>query len=1036
MYSESSTSHKPALELLKSLGYIYISPEECLKQRKNSYRVLLNDILEEKLKEINYYKYKDKKYKFCEGNIQQAIRDLDEPLRDGLVKTNEKIYDYLMLGRTYDEKLEDGSKRSFDLKYIDWDNFENNAFHVTEEFNVEKANGEHARPDIVLFVNGIPLAVIECKKPSISVDEAISQNIRNQKKEWIPQLFKFNQIILATNKNESKYATCGTVKKFWSVWKDTKTDSTEDSAWLQHQCEKHIKDRLSTNQDKHIISLFSKSRLLEFTKDFIVYDKNVKKIARHQQYFAVKKLLETIKKINSAGNRQGGVIWHTQGSGKSITMILFAKAIFGVENINNSKVVVVTDRINLDKQIRDTFSHTRLKAVRAKSGNHLISLVKDDNCRLVTTLVHKFSKASSSKIVNQSQNVFVLIDESHRSQYSMLHNNMKEVLPNACYIGFTGTPLMKKDLRNTMKKFGSSKPIHKYTIVDGVEDKAILPLLYEGKMVEQTVNRAAIDKRLEIITRNLNKFQKDEVMQKWSRYQKLASSSQRISLIAFDINDHYIKNFKVQSNQFKAMVATNSKAEAISYYREFEELGDLRSAVIISSPDQREGHDDSKKETQEVVQKFWLEMMEKYETAEQYENLIKDDFVNGDELDILIVVDKLLTGFDAPRATVLYIDKQMKEHTLLQAIARVNRLFEGKDYGYLIDYRGLLIELDEAMNIYSGKDLDGFEDDDLKGAMYDVIKIVGELKSAHAQLWDYFKPLTLKKDTELFEVKLEDDKKRNEFYEILSVFSRNMGIAISSEAIYFQMGKDQINLFRKELKFFQELRRSVKLRYSDGIDHKEYEARMQKLIDNYVSAEDIIRITNPVDILDKEGFEKEMERLSSPRSRADAIRTRLTKSISKKMNENPSYYKKFSERINEVLQMYKEARISEAEYLDRMREILTDYRSGKSNIEYPQAISEDEHSQAFYGSVKESFASYDAISDDRIAGLAVEIKKIIESHIKVDWKDNVEIHKRITQEIDDLLYYFSEANGCELDFDLIDPMIENIKTIALRRFNG
>ena len=1036
MYTEHETSHKPALELLIKLGYAYISPDDCRTQRRSTYRVLLLDILKKKLNEINGFTHKGKKYKFSDSSIEQAVKDLDEPLRDGLIKTNEKIYDYLMLGRSYNEKLEDGSVKSFDLMYIDWENPENNVFHVTEEFSVEKANGEHARPDLVVFVNGIPLGVIECKKPSISVDEAISQNIRNQKKEWIPQLFKFNQIVMATNRNDSKYATCGTPKKFWSVWKDINQTTKEDSEWLKGMCNLHIKDRMPTNQDKHIISLFLPERLMEFTKYFVIYEKNDKKIARHQQYFAVKKLLKRITERNADGNRQGGVIWHTQGSGKSITMILFAKAIFGVKEIVSPQVVVVTDRINLDKQIRDTFSHTRMKPVRAKSGNHLKILIDDENNRIITTLIHKFSSVANSRTTVKSRDIFVLIDEGHRSHYSMMHNSMKEVLPNSCYIGFTGTPLMKKDLKNTFTKFGSAIPIHKYTILEGVKDKAIVPLLYEGKMVEQTVNNAAIDKRLEMITRNLNKIQKDEVMRKWSRYRRIASSSQRISLIAFDIFEHFKRNFKVDGCQFKAMLATNSKVEAIAYHRFFEELEEIRTAVVISPPDQREGHEDIKKEVDETVQKFWLEMMEKYKDAEDYEVTIKDDFVHGDELELLIVVDKLLTGFDAPRATVLYIDKQMKEHTLLQAIARVNRLFEGKDYGYIIDYRGLLIELNEAMEMYSGEAVEGFNEEDISGALYDIRKILGELKSAHSQLWDFFESLNLKSDKEEFEIRVEDDKTRNEFYDVLSVFSRNVGIAIASEKIYFELGKDKITEFKRELKFFQELRRSVKLRYSDSIDHKEYEARMQKLIDNYVSAEDIIRITNPVDILDKEGFRKELSRLKSPASQADAIRTRLTKSITKKMSENPAYYKKFSERINEVLQMYREARISETEYLVNMTKILGDYRTGKSNIYYPSIIEDNEHSQAFYGSIKEEFAPYTALSNDVIASLSIEVTKIIESHIKVDWKENPDIQNRIDQAIDDLLFVFSKQQGIDLDFSAIDKIINDLRTIALRRFDG
>ncbi|MED4964440.1 HsdR family type I site-specific deoxyribonuclease, partial [Heyndrickxia coagulans] len=727
--------------------------------------------------------------------------------------------------------------------------------------------------------------------------------------------------------------------------------------------------------------------------------------------------------------------WHTQGSGKSLTMVMLAKYILSELRGFNPKVIVVTDRVELDKQIHKTFSHTRLKASRATSGSHLVDLINDNHSDIVTTLVHKFDTASSKQKPIESRDIFVLVDESHRTQYGELHLKMKKVFPNACYLGFTGTPLMKKE-KNTLIKFG--KLIHKYTIADGVRDKAIVPLLYEGKMVEQSVNQKAIDHRLEMITRNLNDKQKEEVKQRWSKYEKLASSEQRIYLIAEDINKHFVENYKTQGSQFKAMLATNSKIEAIRYLEAFEELGDLNCAVVISPPDQREGHEVVDQESKDKVQQFWKRMMDRYGTPEKYEDAIKDEFVNGDELDLLIVVDKLLTGFDAPRATVLYVDKPMKEHTLLQAIARVNRLYEGKDYGLIIDYRGLLDKLDEAMQMYSGAGLENFDPEDLKGAIYDVIIIIGSLRQYYSDLWQIFAPIKNKNDREEYEVCLEDEERREEFYGVLSNFGRNLGIALESEKIYNTLPPEELQKYKKDFKFFQDLRKSVKLRYSDTIDHKEYEAKMQKLMDNYIAAEEVIRITNPVDILNAKAFEEELERLQSKRAKADAIRTRLTKSVHAKWDENPSYYKKFSERIQEAIQEYKDKRISEAEYLNRMKDIMNDYRRGESSERYPEIIKENRNAQAFYGVTKdilsettETAASYDT---NTLGDLALKIDEIIQEHQKVDWHDNVEIHNRIAQELDDLLFDFKEKHNLDIDFDTIDKIIEQIKTVALRRY--
>src|SRR5690625_2927602 len=788
-------------------------------------------------------------------------------------------------------------------------------------------------------------------------------------------------------------------------------------------------------QDENIISLFHPNRLLELTLYFTLFDKDQKKISRYQQFFAIKEILKTIEERDEHGNRQSGVIWHTQGSGKSLTMVMFAKYILAEMFEYNPKVVVVTDRVELDKQIHDTFTHTRLKARRAGSGNHLVDLINDNSADIVTTLVHKFDIAQSKQEPIESRDIFILVDESHRTQYGELHLKMKKVFPNACYLGFTGTPLMKKE-KNTMIRFG--KLIHKYTIADGVRDKAIVPLLYEGKMVDQSVNQKAIDNRLEMITRHLNDKQKEEVVNKWSQFERIASSNQRISLIAFDINQHFFDNYKTQGSQFKAMLATNSRIEAIRYLEALEELGDLNCAVVISPPDEREGHDEVGVASKDKIQNFWKIMMERYGTQERYENAIKEEFVYGDEVDLLIVVDKLLTGLDATRATIMYIDKPMKEHTLLQAIARVNRLYEGKDYGFIIDYRGLLEKLDEAMQMYSGAGLENFDPEDLKGAIHDVISVIGSLRQYHSDLIQIFAPVRNKQDTEEYEVLLEDKELREDFYRILSNFSRNLGIALESEQIYNAISKEEHDRYKKDMKFFQELRKNVKFRYSDTIDHKEYEAKMQKLMDNYIAAEEVIRITNPVDILNTKAFEEEIERLGSKRAKADAIRTRLTKSIHTKWDENPAFYKKFSERIEEAIKEYRDKRISEAEYLNRMKDIMKDYQSGESTEQYPTVIKENQNAQAFYGvtkdilsETKETSASYDT---DILGDLALNMDEIIKEHQKVDWHDNLEIHNRIAQELDDLLFDFKDKYDLDIDFDTIDKIIEQIKTVALRRY--
>ncbi len=1028
--NEENISQKPAIKVLEAMGYHSIHPDASVSMRGNNYNVVLKDILAAKLAQFNAYSYKGIVYKFSPKNIKQAVADIDEALSDGLIKTNEKIHTHLLFGKSYIEHLPDGTNRSFNINFIDWDTPTNNDFQLVEEFSVEREDGKgNARPDIVLFINGIPFGVIECKKSSISIDQGISQMLRNQGKNYLPNLFKFVQIVFCCNKNATQYATCNTPKKFWSVWKE------EEKEWQEAIIKQVVKNRIPTRQDKDIVSLFQPDRILTLIKYFTLFDKNIKKIARYQQYFAIKEIIKTIEKSDEKGNRQSGVIWHTQGSGKSLTMVMLSRYILSELSDCNPQVIVVTDRIDLDKQIHKTFTHSRLTASRAKSAAHLVELLNNDNVDIATTLVHKFDNAVKLQNPIESKDIFILIDESHRSQYGELHIKMKKLFPNACYLGFTGTPLMKKE-KNTMIKFGMSPtPIHTYTIQDAVNDKAIVPLLYEGKMIDQTVNKKAIDRRLEMICRNLNDKQKQEVQKKWSLFERIASSEQRINLVAFDINDHFLKNYKTEGVQYKAMLATNSKNEAIRYFNAFEELGDLNTAIVFSAPDKREGYEEVDSHAKDEVIRFWNKMLDGYKDEEDYEESIKNEFIEGDDLDLLIVVDKLLTGFDAPRATVLYIDKPMKEHTLLQAIARVNRLYEGKDFGRIIDYRGLLEKLDTALEMYSGAGLDDFDENDIKGAIYDVISIVGTLRHYHSELLSIFKTIKNKSDIEEYEVLLAIEDKRDNFYDVLSEFGRNMAIAMESEKVYNALEEDEIVKFKKDLKFYQELRKSVKLRYSDSIDHKEYEAKMQKLMDNYISAEDIIRITNPVDILNEKEFKEELDRLGSKRAKADAIRTRLSQSISKKWDENPELYKKFSQRIQETIDDYKNKRISEAEYLKRMNEIKDDYHQRESNQGFPEVIHNNYHAQAFYGVVENVVNETNETENyaNLIGEISLKIYELIKANTKVDWHDNEDVHKRIEQAIEDLLLDSTQGNGLELSFEQIDKINEKVRSIALRR---
>ena len=1024
-YLEINASQRPALALFEAMGYTYISPADCDKQRGSRYHVLLRDILRGQLRRLNRYVYAGAENEFSAANIERAMEDLDEPLTDGLVRTSEKIYDALLLGKSYPETVGEGKMLSFNLRYIDWDNPQNNVFHVTEEFAVDSRDRQHnARPDIVLFINGIPFAVIECKAPHIPVEEAVGQMIRNQQAAYIPHLFKFAQLVVATNKNAVKYATAGTPKKFWSVWKE------QDTEWLQTRLKALVPDRMPTEQDRNTVSLFSRERVFELIRYFILFDANVKKVCRYQQFFAVREIMKTIAESDEHGNRRSGVIWHTQGSGKSLTMVMLAKTILMELKDCHPRVVIVTDRKELDAQIAATFAHTRLTPARATSGRHLVELVNSARADVITSIINKFNTVERQEVKNPSRDIFVLVDESHRSNYGLMATRMRSVFPNACYIGFTGTPLMKSE-KNTMARFG--RLIHKYTIRDGVEDGAIVPLIYEGRFVEQKVDEENIDLWFKQTTRRLTEAQREDLRRKWSSIRRLTSTDARIKRIALDISEHFIEGYK--DTGFKAMLATNYKRDAIRYLECFEQFGDLNCAVVISPPDMREGVDDADEGADDLVVSFWNKMMQQYGDADRYEEAIKNRFCDG-EIDILIVCSKLLTGFDAPLCQVLYIDKELKEHGLLQAIARTNRLHEGKDYGLIVDYRGLIEKLDTAMDMYSGAGLENFDGGDLKGVVVDVMSAIGNLRSAYTQLVELFAPVGSISDAEAIEVFLADDKMRQDFYTLLCAFGRALHLVLNAEQAYNALSKEERQKYQDTFIFFSKVRRSVKLQYCDAIDNAEYEPLMQNLLDTHLSVAGLKKITSPIDILNKDDFEKELEELGSLRSKADAIASRMTRSISEKRDENPAYYDSFSKRIRDALALYKEKVISEAEYLAKMRTIMGDYHAGRSTVSYPERIKNNVHAQAFFGVLT---ALFDEVEDERItpdfvAEVSEEITKIVASHSQVDWTNNKTIHDRISQDIDDLFYKYEKEHGLKLSFDLIDKIIDNVKTVALRRF--
>ncbi len=1046
-YLESVTSQIPALQLLINLGWKYLTPDECLKLRGGrESNVILDDILTDQLRKINRIEFKGKEYPFTEGNILAGAQALKDFMYDGLIRTNEQIYDLICLGKSLPQSIE-GDIKSHTLRYIDWENPKNNAYHCTAEFSVERTGSyETRRPDIVLFVNGIPFVVIECKSPKEKdpVKQGISQHIRNQKDDEIPGLYIYSQLLLSLGMDEAKYATTGTRLDFWAVWKENLDKETQDRLselvnepvdkethkrllgapfWkVRHKVEQILAagSRLTTEQDRLIYFLCRPERLLELTYRYLMYDFGTKKIARYQQYFCVQKIVKRVQDLDNEHRRKGGVVWHTQGSGKSLTMVMLAKALALDLGHVNPRIILVTDRVDLDQQIYDTFRHCGLEPVRADSGRHLADLIKNGKSSIIATVIDKFETAVNLRnVVIDDPNIFVLVDESHRTQYGPRHAKMRKVLPKACFIGFTGTPVAKKN-KNTIQKFGGL--IDAYPITEAVKDKAVVPLLYEGRHVPQNVEAATIDGWFDKLTVDLTDKQKSDLKKKFATKDQLNKAEMKVQMAAWDIGKHFDANWK--GTPFKAQLVAPDKATALLYKKFLDEFGKVRSEVLISGPDDREGETDIHAENKKEVVRFWKEMMKRFGSESEYNKQLIAAFKHGDDPEIIIVVDKLLTGFDAPRNTVLYLTRKMEEHNLLQAIARVNRLHKGKDFGFILDYRGVLESLDHALDLYST--FSEFDKEDLEGTWTNIDEVIAELPQRHSELWDVFKGVKNKQDVEAFERFLEDEERRNKFYEKFAVFARTLGIALSSDKWMTNTPEKEQRRYNADLKFFKNLRYAVRRRYADTIEFSEYEEKIQKLINQHVGAGEVEQITGLVDIFNKEAFEKEVEKAGGEGAKADTIAHRLKKTMTDRWNEDPEFYKKFSKMLQDVIDEFRAERIKAREYLKRVKEIMESVRN-RTGDELPEALEGHDVAKAFYGVVERALdgKSGDGFDPVRVgAETAVKIEEALENQRIVNWINNADRKNLMRQDIEDILYELRDEHGVGLDYDTIDDIME------------
>ncbi|MDR3379946.1 type I restriction endonuclease subunit R [Cupriavidus basilensis] len=1062
--TEKYLSQIPALQLLIRLGFAYLTAEEAAAARGGKVgNLLLEDILRERLKQNNRIQYRGQAYLFSEENIQTAIQRLKNVKYDGLLKTNEAVYDLLTLGVALEQSVE-GDSKSFTLNYIDWRHPENNAYHVCTEFPVERSRSNEAlRPDLVLFVNGIPFAVIECKSPQVEVRQAISQTVRNQRDEYIPKLFSYVQLVIATNKNEVRYATTGTPTKFWAVWKEELSEASlrtvldqplsgQAKAGLYEFMAKGLGvnedrppyqvTRAITAQDRALYSLCRPERLLQLALQYTVFDGGIRKIARYQQYFAVQRILQRVKNRDEVGRRLGGIVWHTQGSGKSLTMVMLARALALDPEIRNPRIVLVTDRVDLDKQLGNTFAACGLSPDRADSGRHLLELVSENKAHIVTTLIHKFDKALAiKKHVEESADIFILVDESHRTNFGGFAARMRQMFPMACYLGFTGTPLMKKE-KNNFSKFGGL--IDAYTIGQAVQDGAVVPLLYEARHVEMEQNGKAIDTWFERHTQGLTDAQKADLKRKYSRAEMLNKADQVIYMRAFDISEDYRQNW--QGTGFKAQLVAPSKVAALTYKKFLDDLEHVTSDVIISPPDTREGNDEPDDAPADAVVAFWEKVIKRYGSEDEYNKQVINQFKYSEEPEILIVVDKLLTGFDAPRNSVLYLTRRLREHTLLQAIARVNRLYDDdegtkpKDFGYIIDYAGVLGELDQALTSYNA--LEDFDEADLQGALSSISEEVAKLPQRHADLLDLFKTIANRQDEESYEQLLADEKLRNTFYEYLAVYARTLAIAMSSEQFMVATSDKKLAAYKNDLRRFSNLRTAVKMRYAESIDYRDFEAKIKKLLDTHITASEVIQLNEPVNIFDEQAFRKVLDEQGETKAtaaKADMIAHATKKAISERLEQDPAFFERFSKLIQQTIDDFRAKRISDLEYLRKVSEIREAVVNRRTD-DAPSQLSGNENATAFYGVLMPFVAGRISEKEKAIeiaADSAVDIWSIIQRNWKVGFWDDLDAQRKTMNEIDDYLYDIVKGSkDVALGTDEMDDIIGRAMQLARHRLVG
>ena len=890
----------PAIEQLKALGWQYIhgselSPETS-SERKYFREVVLESRLQESIKRINPW--------INDENLRKVTRDILLPKTATLLEANQSIWESLVSYLSVEQDLGHG-RRGQTVKLIDFDNIDNNEFLCVNQFKVSGIN-QNIIPDIILFVNGLPLAVIECKSPYITnpMEAGINQLLRYANRrhphedEGAERLFWYNQIMVSTHRDEARAGTISSLMEHYLEWKDPYPLRVDDIG------------EKPNSQEVLIAGLFDRKNFLDLVQNFTLFEpmdgKVIKKIARYQQFRAVHKTMERIK-TGTTKRERGGVIWHTQGSGKSLTMVFLAVKMRRDAELKEYKLVFITDRIQLDGQLTATFKRTQGETVfRAKNSADLQELLKKDSSDLITAMMQKFQEDENFEFpeLNSSEKIIVLADEAHRSQYGTLGVALNSALPNAPKIAFTGTPLITSE--RTTNEFGTY--IDTYTIEQAVADGATVQILYEGREAKTKVTGDSLDELFEAYFSDKTEEEKAAIKRKYGTELAVLEAPQRIRWICIDMLKHYREH--IQPNGFKAMIVTSSRRAAVLYKKAIDELNGPSAEIIISGK-----HNDDK---------FFSEYTDQAKQKLHIDNFKKP--IAENPLSILVVKDMLLTGFDAPTCQVMYLDRKLTDHSLLQAIARVNRTYEGKCRGFIVDYYGLSDYLTEALKMFTS--------DDVAGALKDLKEEIPRLQAMHTRVMGHFSKVDIK-DLDACILVLENPEKRQQFEIDFKKFARQMDIVMPNIAA---------KPFISDLHFLGKVNHGAMNLYRDSqLDLAGVGEKVRKLIDEHIRATGVDPKIPPIDLL-AANFKEKVSEHKSPRAKASEIEHAIRHHISVNIEEDEEYYKKLSKKLEDIINRHKD-------HWEELAQLLFEFRDGieKNRTEKAEELGLTGTEYAFYG---------------------------------------------------------------------------------------